>query len=238
MGGRTSKPAPPPPPPKEIEEYIDVTDAIYEFPPEVKSRLVGKSEVKRYLADDPVMKWIATLPDEYDEDRPLHPFLDALNRLCRGADIGTSLIRGAIRGEISIRDPSALFFAFDEYGNIVGFSVTSIDPNHSDELYREVTCTGLRRKGYGKMLDAAVIAYARELGKVRIRLKPAGAASRAIHTAMGFRDVPLPPTSEDVPSRAVPNYMVKDVPPTGGRRLRRTRKRSFLRKNKQWTRRR
>lgn len=234
MGGSTSKPSvpPPPPPPPPTppptppahphDAYIDIDEDIYEIPEEVKSLLRGRSEVKRYLAGDPVTEWIATLPDEYDDDLPLHPFLSALQGLCHGADISATIISGAIRGVE--RDPAATFFAFDEYGNIAGFSVTSFDSRYPDDLYREVTCTGLRRQGYGKMLDTAVLDYARSLGKLRVRLEPADTNARRIHTAMGFRPIDR-------------TYMVKDVPPTGGRRrLRRTQKRSFLRKNKQWTR--
>jgi GNAT superfamily N-acetyltransferase len=206
-----------------MEFALDVSNPSYKIPKSIRPLLTGKSEVKRYLAGDPVTSWISTLKDVRFtlNEKPIHPFLNGLTRLCHGSWIRTTVISGAIQGVE--RDPAATFFVFDDAGRIVGISVTSIDPDLPDELYREVTCTGIRRKGYGKQLDAAVVAYARELGKTRIRLEPADDKSREIHTAMGFREIDR-------------TYMVKDV--TGGRRtMRRNRKRSFLRKNKQWTRR-
>ena len=216
MGARPSRPLPS----RETDTVLDVADDAYGIPADVKPRLQGRSEVKRYPDGDPVTRWIAGLNDFED---PIHPFLIALTNLCHGSDIRPVHIGGAIQGVE--RDHSATFFAFDDRGTIVGFSVTSTDPDHPDELYREVTCTGLRRQGYGKQLDAAVLAYARDLGKTRVRLEPADDNARRIHTAMGFRPIDR-------------TYMVKEVPPSGGgRKTRRKGKRSFLRKNKQWTRR-
>lgn len=215
------------------EVRIDVKDPRLRIPPEIQERLQGRSEVKRYLAGDPVNTWIASLPDyQADlEDPPVHPFMDAIGEagLCHSSGVQTTIVGGAIQGVINT--PMASFFAFDEEGRIVGISVTSVRDGYPDELYREVTCAGVRRKGIGKQLDSAVIAYARELGKARIRLEPADEESRQIHTAMGFRVV-------DPGDALRSTYMVKDVPPAGGRRTRRRGKRTFRRKNKQWTRRR
>lgn len=217
MGTGSSKPA----------SGIALDLSKYTLPPEVRTLLVGRNEVKRYLAGDPVNKWISRLPDEGPD---VHPFLVDLGfGLCHSSEVAsTTLISGAIKSDISERDHAATFFAFDDRGYLVGISVVSLDPNHPDEVYREITCAGIRRAGWGRRLDQAVVAYAKELGKTRIRLTPAGSSARAAHEAVGFRYIEVDDDGEE--------SMVKDI--SGGRRTRRRAKRTFRRKNKQWTRRR
>jgi hypothetical protein len=211
------------------EYRLNVRDPRLEVPAEIQARLSGRDEVKRYDVDDAVFQWIRSLPDAMDgEDAngENHRFLAALKYdMCHAASFHEGVVSGAFRGVVN--NPRAAFFVFDPEGMIVGFSVVSTTDVFPEDLFREVTCTGVRGRGLGRKLDQAVVAYARELGKTHVRLHPTEDA-KPIHIAMGFREDP-----------ANHRFLIKDVLPVGGKRnTRRKGKRTFRRKNKQWTRRR
>lgn len=171
---------------------IDVKDKEFEIPLRIRKLLKGKQEVIQYLADNPVNDWIAGLNDtaNWQTGEPVHPFLIALGDLglCQNSGIRSHyVVSHPILGE-SEYNHLATFFAFDEEGKIVGVSVVGETPKRPDEVYREVTCAGVRGKGYGKMLDEAVNAFAKSLGKKTIRLSPANSKARLIHSKMGFVD--------------------------------------------------
>lgn len=208
------------------EYRLDVKHPRLSVPADIQTRLAGRNEVKIYEVGDPVFQWTASVPDVFDSDDAVaHPFLNALKyELCYDTPFHEGVVSGAFRGVKN--DPRAAFFAFDDDGMIVGFSVVSTSPMYPDDLMREVTCAGIRKKGWGTRMDSAIVNYARRMGKRRVRLYPTEDA-KPIHFAMGFRVDP-----------EHPSFLIKDVPPAGGRRKTRRRgKRSFRSKNKQWTRR-
>lgn len=169
---------------------IDIQDKELKIPLRIRKLLVGKQEVKVYPSGNPVNDWIAGLNDTYNWEtyEPIHPFLLALGDmgLCQASGVASHyVVSQPIIGE-SENTHLATFFAFDEEGKIVGVSVVGENPARPNEVYREVTCAGVRGKGYGKMLDQAINAFAKERGKTIIRLAPANATAKAIHTKMGF----------------------------------------------------
>jgi hypothetical protein len=169
---------------------IDIKEKVFKIPLRIRKLLNGIQEVKVYLPDSPVNSWIATLndTDDWETGEPVHPFLKSLGNLglCQGSSIHSHyVVSHPILGE-SENTHLATFFAFDEEGKIVGVSVVGENPERPDEVYREVTCAGVRGKGYGKMLDQAVNLFAKESGKKVIRLSPTNATARTIHSKMGF----------------------------------------------------
>ena len=172
---------------------INVKEKSFKIPLRIRKLLVGKQEVKVYPVGDPVNEWMygLNLYEYWDENSetsiPPHPFLNAISfdGLCQGSSIHPYAMMGLLSGESELMHLATLF-AFDEEGNIVGVSFVGEDLERPDELYREVTCTGVRGKGYGKMLDEAILAFAKANGKVIVRLAPANETARIIHTKMGF----------------------------------------------------
>ena len=195
------------------EYRLDVKDPRLSVPADIQGLLVGRNEIKIYEIDDPVFKWLGTLSDaaaNYEDVS--HPFLEALKyEVCHDSALGDAYIWAVLHG-VTDDDPLAALFAFDDGGMIVGFSVVSTSKTFPSDLIREVTCTGIRRKGWGTKLDQAVLQYARRMGTRHVRLEPTEDA-KPIHLAMGFRVDP------DRPS-----FLIKDVPPAGGRRKTRRRK--------------
>lgn len=169
---------------------IDITNKRFQIPKRIRNELNGKEEVKIYTSDSLVNQWIAGLNDtaNWETGEPIHPFLLALGDLglCQGSGIRSHyVVTNPIQGE-SENTHLATFFVLDEDGKIVGVSVVTENNERPEELYREVTCTGVRKKGYGKLLDEAIHRFAKEKGKKIIRLSPANSTARMIHTKMGF----------------------------------------------------
>jgi hypothetical protein len=168
---------------------IDVKEKSFKIPLRIRKLFDGKQEVKVYPAGDPVNQWMSGLnaSENWETGEPAHPFLNALGEygLCQGSSVYSHAIITPITGESELIHLATLF-AFDEEGKIVGISVVGENFERPEELYRQVTCTGVRGKGYGKMLDEAILAFAKEKGKRVIRLSPANQTARKIHSKMGF----------------------------------------------------
>ncbi len=170
---------------------IDVKEKSFKIPLRIRKLLDGKQEVKLYAAGDSVNQWISSLNDteNWETGEPVHPFLSALGEygLCQSSGVRSHyVITNPIIGESENATHLATLFAFDEDGKIVGVSVVGEEFERPEELYRHVTCTGVRGKGYGKMLDEAILRFAKEKGKRIVRLSPANLTARKIHAKMGF----------------------------------------------------
>ncbi len=168
---------------------IDVKEKSFKIPLRIRKLLDGKQEVKVYPAGDPVNTWISGLDtsQNWETQEPPHPFMIALGYgFCQGSSIDPQSLINPIVGEDLETNHLATLFAFNEEGKIVGVSIVGENYERPEELYRHVTCTGVRGKGYGKMLDEAILAFAKQKGKRIVRLAPANLTARKIHAKMGF----------------------------------------------------
>jgi ribosomal protein S18 acetylase RimI-like enzyme len=122
-----------------------------------------------------------------------HARLDPLFRQRPGTDAAVRKLLAA-----QLRDPDAALFVCDLDGDLVGFCGVRIDraPPVFEETARvEITDLGvregLRRRGIGRALCEAALAWAAQRGhrRVEVRVAAANAEGQGFWRALGFRDL-------------------------------------------------
>ncbi len=122
-----------------------------------------------------------------------HGRLDPLFRQRPGSDAAVRALLAA-----QLRDPDAALFVCDLDGDLGGFCGVRIDqgPPIFEEVARvEITDLGvredLRRRGIGRALCDAALAWASERGqrRVEVRVAAGNAEGQGFWRALGFRDL-------------------------------------------------
>lgn len=122
-----------------------------------------------------------------------HEPLDPLFRMRAGADAQVARLLAAL-----LRDPEAAVLVWDDDGDLAGLCIVRVDraPPILEESQRgEITDLGVRpdrrRRGIGRALAGAALAWlrARGVARVEVRVAHGNAEGQAFWRALGFGDL-------------------------------------------------